>query len=348
MIQNLISTYTKNPYLISLSYLIIWFVILKIGTYIIEKIILKLTIKTKTDLDNLIIKKSNKPLNWTILLIGIKISINKLPVLANTLKWVNVSINTLIAIILLLFIYEIFNFSFMRVIKKIANRTKTKQNEGLLQLTKSTLQIILITVGIIYILQLWGVAIGPLLTGLGIGGVAIAFALQSSLGNVFGGISIILDKSVNVGDLVDLSGGTMGIIQKIGVRSTKVKTFDNEIVIVPNSKLADSNIKNIAQPEPKSRVIIPFGVAYGSNIEKVKKIVLKEIKTVNGFTNNPEPSVKFLEMADSSLNFKAFFFVESYEQRFAAIDEANTKIYNALNKNKIEIPFPQLDVHMKK
>ena len=169
-----------------------------------------------------------------------------------------------------------------------------------------------------------------------------------ALSNIFGGVSIILDKSVNVGDLVNLDDGTSGKISKIGIRATKVQTFDNEMIIVPNSKLANSNIKNIAQPEPKSRVVIPFGVAYGTDIEKVRKVVMKEIKTVTGFAKEPEPSVRFVEMGDSSLNFKAYFFVESFEQRFNAIDEANTKIYNALSKNKIEIPFPQMDIHVKK
>jgi MscS family membrane protein len=321
---------------------------LRIGVYIVEKVILKLTVKTKTNLDDLIIEKSSKPLTLIVFLIGVKIAIDKLPWADAAIKTSNTILNTLMAIIALYLIYVIFNLSFSRVIKKVARKTKSTHNEGLLQLTKSTLKVILVLAGIIYILRIWGIEIGPLLTGIGIGGIAIAFALQSSLGNVFGGVSIILDKSINVGDLVNLSDGTTGKIERIGIRSTRVKTFDNEIVIVPNSKLADSNIKNIAQPEPKSRVVIPFGVAYGSDIEKVKKIVMKEIKSVENFTEEPEPAVKFLEMGDSSLNFKAFFFVNSYEQRFNAIDEANTKIYNALNKNKIEIPFPQMDVHLKK
>ena len=210
------------------------------------------------------------------------------------------------------------------------------------------MKVVLIIATIIYLLSYWGIEIGPLLAGVGIGGIAIAFALQSSLANVFGGISIILDKTIRVGDLVKLSDGTTGTILHIGLRSTRVKTFDNEMIFVPNSKLSNENVQNIAMPEPKSRVVIPFSVAYGSKIEEVKKIVMKEIKTVQGFANDPEPSVRFLEMADSALNFKAYFFVNSYEERFAAIDEANTKIYNALNKAKISIPFPQMDVHLKK
>ena len=159
---------------------------------------------------------------------------------------------------------------------------------------------------------------------------------------------IILDKTVRIGDLVYLEDGTKGKILHIGFRSTKIQTFDNELVIVPNSKLADGNVQNIALPEPKVRVVIPFGVAYGSDVEKVKKTVLKEIKKVNGLLDDPEPHAKFLEMADSSLNFKVYFYIKTFEERLSAVDQANTLIYNALNKAGFEIPFPQLDVNLKK
>ena len=348
MLEQFISNYTNNAYIISLLYLVIWFIILRIGVFVIEKIVLKLTLRTKTNLDDLIIEKSSKPLTSIIFLVGIKITLDKLPWAENTINAVNLVMNSLIAITLLYLIYAVFNLSFTRVIRGVAKKTKGNHNEALLQLTKSTLQVILVLTGVIYILQMWGFDVGTVLAGIGVAGIAIAFALQESLSNIFGGISIILDKSVNVGDLVNLDDGTAGKISKIGIRSTKVQTFDNEVVIVPNSKLANSNIKNIAQPEPKSRVVIPFSVAYGTDIEKVRKIVMKEIQSITGFTPETQVSVRFIEMGESSLNFKAYFFVSSYEQRFNAIDEANTKIYNALNKNKIEIPFPQMDVHLRK
>ena len=348
MLMDFILRYTQNAYLIALFYLVIWFILLRVCVYFIEKVVLRLTVKTKTDLDDLIVEKSSGPLTSIILLVGIKIALDKLPWSESTINVINLLMNSLIAIIILYLVYAIFNISFTRVMRGVAKKAKKEHNEGLIQLTKSTLQVVLILSGVIYVLQMWGFDVGTVLAGIGVAGIAIAFALQESLSNIFGGISIILDKSVNVGDLVNLDDGTSGKIARIGIRSTKIQTFDNEVIIVPNSKLASSNIKNIAQPAPKSRVVIPFGVAYGTNIEKVKKIVLKEIKTVSGFIDDPEPNVRFLAMGNSSLDFKAYFFVESYEQRFNAIDEANTKIYNALNKNKIEIPFPQMDVHLKK
>ena len=195
---------------------------------------------------------------------------------------------------------------------------------------------------------MWGIQIGPLLAGLGIAGLAVALALQPTLSNIFSGVSMILDKTLKVGDLVYLDQNVKGKVERIGLRSTRIRTFDNELVIIPNTKLADSQIQNIALPEPKSRATVMFGVAYGSNIDNVKKIIIKELKTIKGVSKDPGPIVRFSEMADSSLNFKAYFYVDHFEDRASGVDEANTKIYNALNKAGIEIPFPQRDVHMKK
>ena len=142
---------------------------------------------------------------------------------------------------------------------------------------------------------------------------------------------MIGDKSIKVGDLVYLENSVKGKIKKIGLRSTKIITFDNELIIIPNTKLAESIIQNVALPEPKSRAVVPFGVAYGSDIDKVKKIVVKEIKSIKAVCKEPEPLVRFIEMGDSSLKFKAYFYVESFDERFATIDIVNTKIYNALN-----------------
>jgi MscS family membrane protein len=344
----IINNITSNKYIISLIYLILSFTIIRLGAFILEKIILKLTVKTKTDLDDKIISKTAKPITILVLLFGVKIALSPLGLEENVAHLINELIISLVILISAYIIYVIFDLLFAKTWKRVARKANTKANDALIQLTQGTIKVILVILTILYLLSYWGVEIGPLLAGVGIGGIAIAFALQSSLANVFGGVSIIMDKTVRVGDWIKLEDGTVGIILKIGLRSTKLKTFDNETIYIPNSKLSDSKVQNIALPDPKSRVVIPFGVAYGSNVDKVKKIVMKELKKVDHYVEDPEPSVKFLEMGDSALIFKAFFFVDSFENRFAAIDEANTKIYNALNKEGISIPFPQMDVHLKK
>jgi len=343
-----IEGYLPNAYLRSLIILLLIFVAIWGIMFVIRKIITKLTQKTKTNIDDIIIKKSSKPIISIAFFIGVRLAVGELPLPEEIMKiFVNV-INSFLIVTISWLSYAILDIVILHAWRQVAKRTKSSIDDSLFNLVHGLLKAVWVIFTIIYILDLWGVEIGPFLAGLGIGGLAIAFALQESLSNIFGGVSIILDKSVRVGDLVYLDDGTQGKILHIGLRGTRIRTFDNEVVVVPNGMLANSKIKNVALPDPKTRIVVPFGVAYGSDVDKVKKIVVAELKKVENCAKEEEPIVRFMQMADSSLNFNAYFFVISFEHRADALDEANTRIYNALNKANIEIPFPQMDVHLKK
>jgi len=159
---------------------------------------------------------------------------------------------------------------------------------------------------------------------------------------------LILDRSIRVGDRVKLDEETSGIVEDVGLRSTRIRTWDNEILIIPNGRLAGNNIKNYVLPDHISRIDIPFSVAYGSNVDDVKKVVMAEIKKLDNLSKSEDSTVMFVEMGPSSLNFKAFVWIKSYKDRFTTKEKLNCMIYSALNKNKIIIPFPQMDVHLKK
>ena len=341
-----LENYIANAYIRSLVVILIVFVFLRMFLIIIEKVLLKVTSKTKTQADDILIKKSSKPLSLIIILLGLRLAIEELSLDSSIEEFMGKVIFSIIVLFVSYLAYLIMDIIIFRALKKMA-KSNYESVKDLMSLAKSFLRIVIGILALLYVLELWGIEIGPFLAGLGIAGIAIAFAMQSTLSNIFGGISMILDKTVKAGDLVYLEGGTKGKIMNIGLRSTKILTFDNELIIVPNGKLADSKIQNVALPEPRSRVVIPFGVAYGSNISKVKKIVKSELKKINNLEKDSEIIVRFLEMSDSSLNFKAYFYVDSFEHRIDAVDEANTRIYESFNRNGIEIPFPQRDVHMK-
>ncbi len=346
VLENTIS----NDYLRALVILVLVFIALKIIVFVIGKIILRITQKTKTTLDDKIVQKSSKPISFLILIIGLRIAFLELPI-TNSLFDITSKVITSILILAIFFlVYRIIDIFITNWGYRWAKRTKSTLDDSLFGLAHKSLIVLTIIIAFLYLLNFWGVEITPLLASLGIAGIAVAFALQSSLANIFGGISLILDKTIKVGDLIYIDQETRGTVMDVGLRSTKIRTFDNEVVIMPNGKLADMRIQNVVLPDAKVRVVIPFSVAYGSNIDKVKEIALKEILKIGGIAKDSElePFVRFTEMRDSSLLFKAYFFMEDYSERFRAIDEANTRIYNALNKNKITIPFPQLDVHLKK
>ena len=348
MIEKIMDILTMNKYVSAAAIFIIFYALSESAVFITEKIILRMTRKTKTTLDDEIVKNLHKPVSMLLLGIGAKIAWESLEASGKFATIITNIVHSFTAVIIIYIITSTLNILIKHFGEKISKKTESTLDDHIVSFISKTNIIIFIIAAILTILKVWGVEIAPLLAGLGIGGIAIAFAMQKSLSNIFGGISLILDRSINVGDIIVLEDGTRGKIMDIGLRSTKILTFDNEAIIIPNGRLEEAKIQNIAKPDPSVRVVIEFGVAYGTDVEKAKKIVVEEIKKIEGRKKDSEITVRFSEMGNSALIFKAYFWMENHSERFRAKDEANTLIYNALRKNRIEIPFPQMDVHIRK
>lgn len=341
-------SYIPNQYARAVLVLLVLFLVFRLLLALLEKFFVRVTSKTETDLDDKILRKSAAPLNLVALILSLRVALEEIALSEAVALNVERIVYSVLVMSISYMIYVFVDIALIAAWNKVARRSKVPANESLTNLIQSTLRVVLILLAILYILDIWGVEIVPVLGALGVAGLAVALALQPVLSNIFSGVSLIMDKSVRVGDRVVLDDGTWGTIDKIGIRSTRVRTSDNEMIIIPNTRLADSNIRNASLPEPKVRRTASFGVAYGSDIEKVKKVVLAELKKISWVVHDPEPVVRFMEFGESSLNFKAFFYIEGYENKDVAIDEVNTRVYNILNKAGLIIPFPQMDVHLKK
>lgn len=344
----MLDQYLSNEFLRASVVFVLFLTVIRIVLFLSERFFIKVSSKTKTDLDDKIIAKLSTPLSALSILFALAFAVKEIALSEESLFLAHNFIFSASVVVFAYIIYAVVNLIARRFLRKVASKTKSNVDESLLSLLNSIMNVALVVIALLYILEMWGIEITPLLAGLGIAGLAVALALQPVLSNIFSGASMVLDSSIRVGDLVYLDQNTKGKILKVGLRSTRILTFDNELIIIPNSKLAESVIQNVALPSPISRAVVPFNVSYGSDIDKVKKIVLKEIKSIKNVLEEPEPMVRFVEMGDSSLNFKAYFYVNNFDNRFPSIDEANTKIYNALNRNGINIPFPQMDIHLKK
>lgn len=325
-----------------------FFILSKLALWIFEKIFSKFAKGTKTKIDDMIIRDTKKPISWLLFFFGIRFALLALTIPEKLFNILLKATDTALILIGALVVGNIINAIIENWGKKWAKKTKSTIDDQLVLLLEKATGVAVVIIAIVIVLGHWGIEVGPLIASLGIGGIAIAFALQSSLGNIFGGMSLVLDQNIKVGDAVWIDDITTGKIVDIGFRSTKIQSFNKETFIVPNGQLADSIFKNLAQPSEEIRVVIPFGVAYGTDIDVVKKLILKEIKAMKLTMKEPAPHIKFMTMADSSINFNAYFYIENYSNKLTASDEANTRIYNALNKAKIEIPFPQMDVNLKK
>lgn len=230
------------------------------------------------------------------------------------------------------FIYSIIDIAILHGWTRIASKTRTKIDDSVVSILYSVIKIAIIVLAVAYILDFWGVKVGPFLAGLGIAGLAVALALQPTLSNIFSGISLVLDKSVRVGDFIVLDN-LRGKIDKIGLRSTKIKTPDNEIVVVPNSVMANSKIQNLSLPEPKTRITVHFSLPQGMDVEKAKHAVLSELKKVNGAMKEHPPEVKLVKILNNP-ELEGYIFISDPTHRIDALDEANTRVYKALKKLK--------------
>lgn len=338
----------NNKYLYAIFILILTIILATVILFFIGKYIKTLVAKTTNKVDDQIINVFHKPIYYFILLLGFNFAIFplKLPIkLAQGIQSGIYSIMVVIGIITIVKGIDIFIGSWGDI---WAKKTKSDIDDELLPFFHKTSKIIFFIFGFLFILKIWGVNITGFLAGLGIAGIAIGFAVKDSLGNIFGGISLLLDKSIKVGDRIKLESGEMGEIEEVGLRSTKLRTFDNDLLIIPSGLLANQKVQNYTLPDKKLKVKVFFGVEYGSKIEDVKKVVLTAVKNLKNVSKEIEPNILFLEMADFSLNFRCDIWVDDYKNAFATKIDATEAIYNALNKSGIGIPFPTRTVYTKK
>lgn len=177
-------------------------------------------------------------------------------------------------------------------------------------------------------------------------GVGIGFGLQNIVNNFASGIILLFERSIKVGDTV-VVGGTWGTVKKLGLRATVIQTFENSEMIVPNSDLVASTVNNWSMSEKSARFSANVGVAYGTDTQKVSKILIDVALANSNVMKTPAPSVVFNEFGDSSLNFELRAWVSDIGIRASTKNEIMFAIDKAFKENGIEIPFPQRDVHIK-
>ncbi len=344
LINDIIQFILGNVYL---KFLLIFFITLIIAfiiKLIIKKILKPLALKTKTMIDDLIIKSISSIIFYIILALGIKIGIQSFEF--ETQIYNNLIETLLILLIAFLIIRIIRNFA-KQWKKDWAVRTKSTADDRMIPLVEKILKAIVIVLTVIFIFNAWNVNISPLLATAGIAGLAVGLAVKDSLANILGGLQLVLDKTFKVGDKVQLESGEMGVILDIGLRTTKLKTYDNEVIYIPNGNLANAKVKNFTVPDLSIRVNVNFGVEYGSDPEKVRQVVLETIKGIDTVLEDPEPLVQFLKMSDFSLDFVARAWVAEYTQAFSTSVKMTEVIYSALKKANIGIPFPTRTVYTK-
>lgn len=204
--------------------------------------------------------------------------------------------------------------------------------------------------GILIILQTFGVSITPILTALGVGGLAVALALQDTLANVFSGLHILLSKPIKTGEYIKLDTGEEGYVVDISWRNTTIQALGNSLIIVPNQKIASAIIINYDKPDNELVVSLSLGVSYACDLDHVEKVTIEVAKEVMhelaANIENFEPVVRFHTFGDSSIMFNVILRVQTFTDQYKVKHELIKRLHRKYNREGIEIPFPIRTIHM--
>lgn len=337
---------TGSIYLNALLILAVFAVLAKVLNIFISSIVKGLARRTKTTMDDRIIKAIHVPIFLTVLVIGASLSVSYLGPPEKTIFYTRAALYTGLVLLWAVAVIRISNIIIETSLGKIADITGLGQD--VVPLVENLWKVVVFVAAVLVVLSLWKLDITPVIASAGIAGVAVALAAKDSLANFFGGISIYVDRPYKIGDYIVLEGGERGEVTEIGIRSTRIRTRDDVLISIPNSIISNTKIINESAPEPRFRVRIPIGVAYGSDIGLVEKTLLDIARGNENVVEEPEPRVRFRTFGDSSLNFELLCWIKEPALRGLTLHHLNSAIYRAFAASGITIPFPQRDVHLRK
>ena len=317
----------------------------KLVDVVISRFLLRLTLRTNTDLDDKLVQLLHRPIFISVILIGLHIALKMLGWSPDVERIVGALIKTWAV-----FVWAGAGFKLTSTaltgLSRLADRV-TWVEARTLPLFDNLSKIVVFSLAVYFFLVTWDLDLSAWLASAGIMGIAVGFAAKDTLANLFGGLFVIMDAPYKIGDFINLDTGERGRVIKIGLRSTRLLTRDDVEITLPNSHIANAKVVNESGgPNEKTRVAIQVGVAYGSDIERVREVLMAAAQSVEFVVDDPAPRVRFIEMGDSALIFRIQGWINEPAQRGSCIDGLNTAIYQALGKAAIEIPFPQRVIHV--
>ena len=334
----------KNIWFRGVATVVTYTLLAKAADLLIDRILRRLTQKTKMAFDDQLIGFLHGPICWTIFWLGV---LHALVILALQPPWQDTLPAIAKSAVLVVWLVSLIRF-FNQVAEEHATAIVKRGKIGadLFLLLKNLARVVLVVVAFLWFLSIWQIDMTPLFASAGIAGIAVALAAKDTIANFFGGLSIFMDRTFKVGDYIVLDSGERGEVVVIGIRSTRIKTRDDILITIPNSIIANSKIINESAPIPRFRIRVPVGVAYGSDLEKVERVLLEIAAASPHVTNEPPPRVRLRLLADSSVNFELLCWVDDPRLKGLEIHNLLCNIHTAFLEQNIVIPFPQRDVHL--
>jgi len=314
--------------------------------FVVFPVARRLVRRTDTPVDDQLLDRLTRPVIATIILIGVGWSLLWLDD-PSTLRYVVFALLKSIGVVM----WAVTLAGCGELI--LASIMHHRRSAGMIQpktfpLFAMVLKILMYGGSVYYVLQAWHINVATWLASAGVMGIAVGFAAKDSLANLFAGVFIIADAPYEIGDFIIIDDTTRGQVTDIGLRSSRILTRDDVEVTVPNAVIANAKIINETRgPHTKMRVKVKVSAAYGSDVEEVRQVLLGCAGDVPEVAADPAPRVRFRMMGDSGLLFELLAWINEPVLRGRAVDALNERAYTALREAGVEIPYPQVDLHVR-
>lgn len=319
-------------------------------SYITKNTLKNLVSKTKTMLDDKILGAVSTPIEAGIILAGLYLAIYRLSYFALYIGTITKLFSIIAIGVGALFLSRVSNAFLDWYVGELEKKQRSSARE-IKPIISKILRIFIILVVLIVLFGQLGIQVTPLVASLGIAGLAIALAFQDTLANFFSGLYLVAERPYKIGDFIKLESGEEGYVEEVGWRTTKIRMLRNIIVIIPNTKLAQSTAYNYSAPQEETAFLIAVSVSYESDLEKVEKIVSEVgsriMKTVQGGIPDFAPFIRYNSFADSGINFNVIMKAKTYVDNYLLTHEFMKVLHKEFKKAGIEIPYPKRDVYIK-
>ncbi|MEM2865880.1 MAG: mechanosensitive ion channel family protein [Candidatus Hadarchaeales archaeon] len=324
------------------------FVVFLLGGLIFRKVLdsylRKLTARTK--LGEVILSALRTPVLLIFILVGLNFALPEVPSIPP-------EVEERLPLLFSLLLIPVGALAAVRLVTGLLRYYFTKHPESrvAVPIFSRVIKVFVYLVAFLLILHLMGIDITALVAGLGIAGIAIAFALQETLSHFFAGLYLMSERPIRVGDFVELETGQQGYVVDVGWRSTRIRELPNNIIVVPNSKLAGMVVKNYSLPEPEMACLVNAGVSYDSDLEKVERVTIEVAKNTMkrlgmefpGF----EPFIRYNSFGEFSVNFTVVMRVREFTDKYLLTHQFIKELHKRYREEGIVIPFPIRTVYLR-
>jgi small-conductance mechanosensitive channel len=313
-----------------------------IGTWLIRRVLVRVVRRTDTEFDDRFLKSIGSEVRWLVVVLTLHFATLRLTFVSAGVKAFLQDAYFVVGLLLgAVIVIKLIDMAADWAGERARAEGREGQLEPLILLLSRVGRVLVVILGIIILLSYFGVNITGLAAVLGIGGLALSLAAQDTIADAIAGFIILVDQPFRIGDRIEIQGeGTWGDVVDIGLRTTRIRTRDNRLVIVPNSTISDNQVINYSYPDPRYRIQTHVGIAYGTDVEMVRQLLIDTVRQVAGVLPEKPVEALYVEMGDSAMIFRVRWWIGSYVDTRRMYDRVHSALQIALDEAGIECPFP--------